>query len=170
MAAGIRQLSETDICDRFITPALQRAGWGVQQHILREYTLRPGRMVVGGQQAQRDKASILRADYVLLHKPNLPLAVLEAKDAGHAPGAGIPQALRYAELLDVPFCFSSNGAGFVFRDATLADGVLERTLSADELSSPAQLWARYCAWKGWTAPEQQIAASDYAPSKTPRYY
>ena len=170
MTAGSRQLSETDICDRFITPALQRAGWSVQQHILREYTLRPGRMVVRGQQARRDKASMLRADYVLLHKANLPLAVLEAKDASHAPGAGMPQALRYAELLDVPFCFSSNGTGFVFRDATLADGVLERTLSADELPSPAQLWARYCAWKGWTVPEQQIAASDYAPSKTPRYY
>lgn len=93
MTAGIRQLSATDICDRFITPALQR-----------------------------DKSFILRAGHVLLHKPSLPLAVLE------------------------------------------------RTLSADELPSPAQLWARYCAWKDWTAPEQLIAASDYAPSKTPRYY
>ena len=164
------QLSETDICDQYITPALQRAGWSIQQHILREYTLRPGRVVVRGQVAQRDKASILRADYVLFHKPNVPLAVVEAKDARHAVGAGMAQAIQYAELLGVPFCFASNGDGFVFRDATLADGVLERTLTLDEFPSPAELWAKYCAWKGWAPQVQQIAATDYSPSKTPRYY
>lgn len=93
------QLSETDICDQFITPALQQAGWSLQQHILREYTLRPGRVVVRGQSAHRDKASILRADYVLFHKPNLPLAVVEAKDAAHAVGAGMPQAIQYARTV-----------------------------------------------------------------------
>ena len=67
------QLSETDICDRFITPALVQAGWTREQHILREYTLRPGRVVVRGQASHRDKASMLRADYVLFHKPNVPL-------------------------------------------------------------------------------------------------
>ncbi|WP_311230891.1 EcoAI/FtnUII family type I restriction enzme subunit R [Acidovorax sp. WCS2018Noco2-16] len=164
------QLSETDICDQFITPALLGAGWSVQQHILREYTLRPGRVVVRGQSAQRDKSSILRADYVLFHKPNMPLAVVEAKDARHAVGAGMAQAIQYAQLLDVPFCFASNGDGFVFRDATLADGVLERNLTLDEFPSPAELWAKYCAWKGWAPQVQQIAATDYSPSKTPRYY
>lgn len=163
-------LSETDICDRFITPALQQAGWTLEQHILREYTLRPGRVVVRGQAAHRDKASILRADYALFHKPNLPLAVVEAKDAKHAVGAGMAQAIQYAQLLDVPFCFASNGDGFVFRDATLADGVLERNLTLDEFPSPAELWAKYCAWKGWAPQVQQIAATDYSPSKTPRYY
>ncbi|MBU1817549.1 MAG: DEAD/DEAH box helicase family protein, partial [Gammaproteobacteria bacterium] len=163
-------LSETDICDQFITPSLLRAGWTIQQHILREYTLRPGRVVVRGQAAHRDKASILRADYVLFHKPNVPLAVVEAKDAKHAVGAGMAQAIQYAQLLDVPFCFASNGDGFVFRDATLADGVLERNLTLDEFPSPAELWAKYCAWKGWAPQVQQIAAADYSPSKTPRYY
>ncbi len=163
-------LSETDICDRFITPAMERVGWTIQQHILREYTLRPGRVVVRGQAAHRDKASILRADYVLFHKPNLPLAVVEAKDAKHAVGAGMAQAIQYAQLLDVPFCFASNGDGFVFRDATLADGVLERNLTLDEFPSPAELWAKYCAWKGWAPQVQQIAATDYSPSKIPRYY
>ncbi len=67
------QLSETDICDRFITPALEQAGWTREQHILREYTLRPGRVVVRGQASHRDKASMLRADYVLFHKPNVRL-------------------------------------------------------------------------------------------------
>ncbi|MCL4771618.1 MAG: type I restriction enzyme HsdR N-terminal domain-containing protein, partial [Burkholderiaceae bacterium] len=144
------RLSETDICDQCITPALQRAGWSLQQHILREYTLRPGRVVVRGQAAHRDKASMLRADYVLFHKPNVPLAVVEAKDAKHSIGAGMPQAIQYAELLGVPFSFASNGDGFVFRDATLSDGVLERDITLDQFPTPAELWAKYCAWKGWT--------------------
>lgn len=163
-------LSETDICDRFITPALEQAGWTLEQHILREYTLRPGRVVVRGQASHRDKASMLRADYVLFHKPNVPLAVVEAKDAKHSVGAGMPQAIQYADLLGVPFSFASNGDGFVFRDATLSDGVLERDLTLDEFPTPAELWARYCAWKGWTPAVEHIAATDYAPSKTPRYY
>lgn len=164
------QLSETDICDRFITPALVQAGWTREQHILREYTLRPGRVVVRGQASHRDKASMLRADYVLFHKPNLPLAVVEAKDAKHSIGAGMPQSIQYAELLGVPFSFASNGDGFVFRDATLSDGVLERDLTLDQFPTPAELWAKYCAWKGWTPAVEHIAATDYAPSKTPRYY
>lgn len=164
------RLSETDICDQCITPALQRAGWSVQQHILREYTLRPGRVVVRGQAAHRDKASMLRADYVLFHKPNVPLAVVEAKDAKHSVGAGMPQAIQYAELLGVPFSFASNGDGFVFRDATLSDGVLERDIALDQFPTPAELWAKYCAWKGWMPAVEHIAATDYAPSKTPRYY
>ena len=163
-------LSETDICDRFITPALVQAGWTREQHILREYTLRPGRVVVRGQASHRDKASMLRADYVLFHKPNVPLAVVEAKDAKHSVGAGMPQAIQYAELLGVPFSFASNGDGFVFRDATLSDGVLERDLTLDQFPTPAELWAKYCAWKGWAPAVEHIAATDYAPSKTPRYY
>ena len=66
----------------------KRAG-RLEQHILREYTLRPGRVVVRGQASHRDKASMLRADYVLFHKPNVPLAVVEAKDAKHSVGAGM---------------------------------------------------------------------------------
>ena len=163
-------LSETDICDRFITPALVQAGWTREQHILREYTLRPGRVVVRGQASHRDKASMLRADYVLFHKPNVPLAVVEAKDAKHSVGAGMPQAIQYAELLGVPFSFASNGDGFVFRDATLSDGVLERDITLDQFPTPAELWAKYCAWKGWTPAVEHIAATDYATSKTPRYY
>ena len=162
--------SESDICDKRITPAIVRAGWNAMEQMLREYTLRPGRVVVRGQASHRDKASMLRADYVLFHKPNVPLAVVEAKDAKHSVGAGMPQAIQYAELLDVPFSFASNGDGFVFRDATLSDGVLERDLTLDQFPTPAELWAKYCAWKGWTPAVEHIAATDYAPSKTPRYY
>lgn len=164
------QLSESDICDKFIRPAMEQAGWNGMDQIFREYPLRAGRVVVRGSKAVRDQSTVLRADYALFHKANIPLAVVEAKDNNHAVGAGMAQALRYAELLDVPFSFSSNGDGFVFRDATLASGVLEQNLTLDEFPSPQELWRRYCAWKGWSAEVSRVAGFDYAPHKTPRYY
>ncbi len=165
-----KSMSESDICDKFIRPAMVAAGWQGFDQIYREFPLRAGRVVVRGNVAQRDKSTVLRADYALFYKANIPLAVVEAKDNQHAVGAGMAQAINYAQLLDVPFCFSSNGDGFVFRDATLSDGVLERNLSLDEFPSPAELWAKYCAWKGWSPQVQQVAAFDYAPDRTPRYY
>ena len=165
-----KSLSESDICDKFIRPAMERAGWNGMDQIYREYPLRAGRMVVRGRQARRDATTVLRADYALFYKINIPLAVIEAKDNRHAMGAGMAQAIHYGQLLEVPFCFSSNGDGFVFRDATLAEGVLERNLTLDEFPSPAELWARYCAWKGWSDEVRQVTESDYAPAKTPRYY
>jgi type I restriction enzyme, R subunit len=164
------KLSETDICEKFISPALVKAGWDVYAQIFREYPLRAGRVVVRGRQAKRDAATVLRADYALFYKANIPLATIEAKDNAHAIGAGMAQAINYAELLEVPFSFSSNGDGFVFRDATLSDGVLERNLSLDEFPSPQELWAKFCAWKGWTPEQSEISGFDYAPSKVPRYY
>ncbi len=165
-----KNLSESDICDKFIRPAMEAVGWNGMDQIYREFPLRAGRMVVRGNKAQRDKRTVLRADYALFYKANIPLAAVEAKDNHHAAGAGMAQAIQYAQLLDVPFSFSSNGDGFVFRDATLATGVLETTLTLDEFPSPEALWSRYCAWKGWSPQVQQVAASDYSPSKTPRYY
>jgi type I restriction enzyme R subunit len=126
-----KNLSEADICEKFITPAIQQAGWDTVEQIFREYTLRPGRVVVRGNRAARDKSSILRADYVLFYKGNIPLAVVEAKDNNQAVGAGMPQAISYAELLGIPFSISSNGDGFVFRDATMANGVLESMLTME---------------------------------------
>ncbi|MFM2263618.1 MAG: hypothetical protein RI959_2294, partial [Pseudomonadota bacterium] len=124
-----KNLSESDICDKFIRPAMVAAGWVGMDQLYREFPLRAGRVVVRGQKAQRDKATVLRADYALFYKANIPLAVVEAKDNNHAVGAGMGQAIQYAELLGVPFAFASNGDGFVFRDATLADGVLERSIT-----------------------------------------
>jgi type I restriction enzyme R subunit len=165
-----KDLSESDICDKFIRPAMEAAGWNGMDQIYREFPLRAGRVVVRGQKSYRDKNTVLRADYALFHKLNIPLAVVEAKDNNHAVGAGMAQAINYAQLLDVPFSFSSNGDGFVFRDATMATGVLEQTISLDEFPSPAELWRRYCAWKGWTPEVERVAGFDYSPSKTPRYY
>ncbi|MBL8477071.1 MAG: DEAD/DEAH box helicase family protein [Methyloversatilis sp.] len=165
-----KNLSESDICDKFIRPAMETAGWNGMDQIYREFPLRAGRVVVRGQKAYRDKTTVLRADYALFYKLNIPLAVVEAKDNSHAMGAGMAQAINYAQLLEVPFSFSSNGDGFVFRDATMATGVLEQTLSLEEFPSPTELWRRYCTWKGWTPEVERIAGFDYSPSKTPRYY
>jgi type I restriction enzyme, R subunit len=165
-----KSLSEADICAKYITPALNPAGWDEAEQVYRKYTLRPGRVVVRGHKASRDKKSVLRADYVLFYKASIPLAVIEAKDNSHAVGAGIAQAINYAELLGVPFSFASNGDGFVFRDATLTGEVLEANLTLDQFPAPADLWERLCAWKGWTPEVRQLTEQPYAPSKTPRYY
>ena len=163
-------LSESDICDKFIRPAMERAGWNGMDQIYREFPLRAGRVSVRGNKSHRDQSTVLRADYALFYKANIPIATIEAKDNNHAMGAGMAQAINYAALLNVPFCFSSNGDGFVFRDATLANGVLETNLTLAEFPSPQDLWERYCAWKGWTPAVRHVTESDYSPSKTPRYY
>lgn len=165
-----KKLSESDICDKFIRPAMEQAGWNGLDQIYREFPLRAGRVSVRGNKAHRDQSTVLRADYALFFKANIPIAVVEAKDNNKPMGSGMAQAINYAELLGVPFCFASNGDGFVFRDATLADGVLEKNLSLEEFPSPQDLWERYCAWKGWTPAVRQVTEFDYSPSKTPRYY
>ena len=164
------KLSESDIGDKFIRPALVQGGWDSMEQIFAQYPLRAGRVVVRGNKAYRDESTVLRADYALFYKPNIPLAIVEAKKSRLSMSAGMQQAIAYAQLLDVPFSFSSNGDGFVFRDATLATGVLEQNLTLEEFPSPQELWRRYCAWKGWSAEESRVAGFDYAPHKTPRYY
>jgi len=168
-----KNLSESDICDKFVRPAMVDAGWHGFDQIYAQYPLRAGRVVVRGKTAKRDQSTVLRADYALFFKANIPLAVVEVKKARLSMSAGTQQAIHYAQLLDVPFSFASNGDGFVFRDATLASGVLEQNLTLDQFPSPQELWARYCQWKGWTTEVQSVAGFDYAlatTAKTPRYY
>lgn len=126
-----KNLSESDICDKYISPAMETAGWNGMDQIYREFPLRAGRLVIGGQKSYLDKTTVLRANYALFYKLNIPLTVVEAKDNHHALGAGMAQTINYAQLLDVPFSFSSNVDGFAFRDATMATGVLEQTISLD---------------------------------------
>jgi len=163
-------LSERDICTKFILPALEAAGWDRQSQLFEEFPLRVGRVVVRGNKGKRDPGTVRRADYVLFHKPGIPLAVIEAKDANHTIRDGIQQALAYAAMLDVPFAFSSNGSGFLFHDATGADGVIERELAIGEFPSPEELWSRYAAWKGLPPEQAPLLAQDYHPGKRPRYY
>ncbi len=164
-------LSESDICAKYITPALHEAGWDETLQIRREVTFTKGRIIVRGKLVARGQAK--RADYVLHYQPNIPLAVIEAKDASHSIGDGMQQALDYATTLDVPFVFSSNGDGFLFHDRTGTGEALETTLALDAFPSPAELWARYRTWKGLDPEAEQVVLQPYhddGGGKGPRYY
>lgn len=168
-----KDLSERDICTKFITPAIvDTAKWNRDTQIREQVYLTKGRILVKGKLHTRGERKF--ADYVLYYKTNIPLAIIEAKDNTHTIRAGIQQAISYAELIDVPFAYSSNGDGFIEHDRLVKDGQKERELSLDEFPTPEKLWERYCQHKGIaTQKEQKISSQDYYPSpenKTPRYY
>ena len=164
------RLSESDVCAKYITPALHQAGWNEAQ-IRREVSFTKGRIIVRGKLVSRGEGK--RADYVLYHKPNLPIGVIEAKDNMHAVGDGMQQALDYAEALHTPFVFSSNGGGFVFHDRTGLSPERETNLSMDAFPPPSELWTHYRTWKDLTPEAETVVSQDYfsdGSGKTPRYY
>jgi type I restriction enzyme R subunit len=166
-----KDLSERDICSKFIGPAVKRAGWDGMMQIREEVAFTKGRIIVRGKLVTRGKAK--RADYILYYKPNIPIAIIEAKDNNHSVGDGMQQALDYAVTLNIPFVFSSNGDGFVFHDRTGTSMEKESTLSLDAFPSPKDLWSRYRTWKGLTPDEEAIVLQDYfedGSGKGPRYY
>ena len=165
-----QKLTEQDVRTKFITPALRKAGWDEMTQLREEAHLTAGRINVRGKLVSRSRGK--RADYVLEYKPHIPVAVIEAKDNKHAIGDGMQQALDYAETLDVPFAFSSNGDGFVFHDRTGASDPREENLSLDAFPSPDALWGRYRAWKGLTPEAEAVVLQDYHDEgeKRPRYY
>ncbi|MBR0749112.1 DEAD/DEAH box helicase family protein [Bradyrhizobium japonicum] len=166
-----RGLSERDICTKFITPALRSAGWDEMLQIREEVGFTKGRIIVRGKLVTRGRAK--RADYVLYYKPNIPLALIEAKDNTHSVGDGMQQGLDYAATLDIPFVFSSNGDGFVFHDRTGLSVPVEATLGLDAFPSPADLWARYRDWRGLDPEAERVVLQDYfddGSGKAPRYY
>ncbi|HFF9477217.1 TPA: EcoAI/FtnUII family type I restriction enzme subunit R [Serratia marcescens] len=170
--AGVNKthLTETDIITKFILPAVKEAGWDVMSQIRQEVKLRDGKIVVRGKLASRIK--VKSADIVLYHKPNLPLAVIEAKANQHAIGKGMQQGLDYAGLLDVPFVFASNGDGFIFHDKTNSQQ-LESEIALSDFPTPEQLWQKYCVWKGFTQEQLPVISQDYyddGSGKSPRYY
>jgi len=166
-----KKLSERDICSKFINPALEQAGWAAHQ-IREEVTFTNGQIMVRGKLHTRGERK--RADYVLYYKKNIPLAIIEAKDNNHSIGAGMQQALAYADCLQVPFIFSSNGDGFLFHDQTGLFGEVEQELGLDEFPSPEHLWKLYEQHKGLTTPKsKQIVEYPYyddGSGRTPRYY
>ena len=166
-----KKLSERDICSKFINPALEKAGWTAQQ-IREEVTFTNGQIMVRGKLHTRGERK--RADYVLYYKKNIPLAVIEAKDNNHSVGAGMQQALGYADSLAVPFVFSSNGDAFLFHDHTGLFGAVEQELSLDEFPSPEHLWKLYEQHHGIESERsKQIVEYPYyddGSGKTPRYY
>jgi type I restriction enzyme R subunit len=166
-----KSLTERDICTKFILPAVKRAGWDEMVQVREEVYFTKGRIIVRGKLVTRGKAK--KADFVLYHKPNIPIALIEAKDNNHSVGDGIQQGLDYAATLNVPFVFSSNGDGFVFHDRTGRSVPIETNLGLDAFPSPADLWARYCAWQGLDAEAEHIVLQDYfddGSGKAPRYY
>ena len=106
-----KKLSEEDIKMKYITPAIEQAGWDIKKQVRAEYTFTDGRVIVRGNVTTRGKKK--RADYILFYKHNMPLAIIEAKDNRHSVGAGMQQGLEYGEILDIPFVYSSNGDGFL---------------------------------------------------------
>lgn len=166
-----KDLSERDICSKYVGPAVKRAGWDGMLQIREEVAFTKGRIIVRGKLVSRGKAK--RADYILYYKPNIPIAIIEAKDNNHSVGDGMQQALDYAATLNIPFVFSSNGDGFVFHDRTGISPEKEANLTLDQFPSPKELWEKYRTWKGLTPDEEEIILQDYyddASGKAPRYY
>lgn len=167
-----RNLSETDIRTKFITPAIIASGWDKYFHFREEFTA--GKIKVIGNKATREPSKKL--DYLLFYKPHLPIAIIEAKDNTHSLGQGMQQALNYADILlgnqiDVPFVYSSNGDGFLEHDRTTGK---ERQLQLNEFPTPEDLWVRYKDYKNIdTEIKEHVATLPYFmddPKRKPRYY
>ena len=174
MSIDKKSLSERDICTQFISPAIQQAGWDFATQVREEVFFTAGQIIVRGKQIRRGERKF--ADYVLYHRPNLPIAVIEAKDNNHPVGGGMQQALAYADdesALALPFVFSSNGDAFLFHDKTDTGAAVEQEIPLDAFPSPDELWSRYCQWKGLNDDAQQVVSSEFysdGGKKTPRYY
>ncbi|MDX2249392.1 MAG: DEAD/DEAH box helicase family protein [Bacteroidia bacterium] len=167
-----KRLTERDICTKFITPALENAGWDKLTQLMEEVTFTDGKIYVRGKITARGAHK--RADYILYYKPNIPIAIVEVKDNNHSLRAGLQQALEYARILDIPCVFSSNGDGFLFHNRTASEGNMETELSIDHFPSPEQLWQLYKKYKGIKTPEaEKVVAQDYyfdSSGRSPRYY
>ncbi len=166
-----KELSETDIRTKYITPAIEHSGWNPISQMREEYSITKGRIIARGKICKREKP--LRADYVLFYKSNKPIAIIEAKDNNHSIGDGMQQALLYAKMMDVPFVFTSNGDGFLFHNKYITEGDVETTLSLDEFPSPDTLWKMYLEKAHINPSQEKVINEPYFtdnPNKQPRYY
>lgn len=167
-----KNLSERDICSKFINPALLKAGWNMKTQVREEVSFTDGRIIVQGKLYTRGKSK--RADYILYYKSNVPIAIIEAKDNKKSVGSGMQQALEYSEILQIPFVFTSNGDSFIFHDKTAESGELEKEISLDAFPSPEELWIKYLKYVEIETPEaKEIVEQDYHiddSGMNPRYY
>lgn len=167
--SSMKNLTEEDIKNRHITPAIEAAGWAKEQ-VLMEYYFTDGPVIVRGNTTTRGRRK--KADYLLTHKNGtIPLAIVEAKDANHSVGAGIQQAIEYASVLDIPFAYSSNGSGFIEHDFFTGT---EREISLSSFPSEAELWERFTEFKALDDRQVEIISEsdhyDIFTQKKPRYY
>ena len=166
-----KEMSEQDIRTKYITPAILAAGWNIELQIREEVSFTKGKITVRQKIVKRGEQK--RADYILYWKPNIPLAIVEAKDNKHNIADGMEQALNYAEILDIPFVFTSNGDGFSFYDKT-AEHDVQIELTLEQFPSPEELWTRYKKFKGITEASEKVVSQDYYynpnDDRKPRYY
>lgn len=166
-----KQMSEQDIRTKYITPAILASGWDRDLQMREEVSFTKGKITVRRKIVKRGEQK--RADYILYWKPNIPLAIVEAKDNNHNIADGMEQALNYAEILDIYFVFTSNGDGFSFYDKT-AEHDVQIELTLDQFPSPEELWVRYKKFKGIIKASEKVVAQDYYynpnDDKKPRYY
>ncbi|MBB3695956.1 DEAD/DEAH box helicase family protein [Flammeovirga yaeyamensis] len=164
-----KQLSERDICTKFITPAIINAGWNIKKQVREEVSFTDGRIIVQGKMHARGKRK--RADYILFNKPNEAIAIIEAKDNKKPVGSGMQQALEYADILQVPFVFTSNGDSFVFHDKTTNT---EQEIALEDFPSPETLWDKYLNFIGIKDESaKKVVEQEYyidESGMTPRYY
>lgn len=161
------QLSEEDVRNMYITPALTKK-WNLEKQIRSEVYFTAGRVIVRGNMSARKKGE--KADYILYYNSSKPIAVVEAKKNTLSVGAGMQQAMNYAKILDIPFAYSTNGKAFLEHDFLTGK---EREISMDEFPSPEELWNRYKIGKNLTLDEEKIINEPYyyAPgTNKPRYY
>lgn len=163
-----KEMTESDICMKFITPSIEKAKWDLNKQVRREVYFTEGKIIVAGKTVKRGKRKFV--DYILEYKPNIPVAIVEAKKNDLSIGEGMQQALGYAEALDIPFVFTSNGDGFIFHDR--ASGK-ETEIGLNEFPNPKNLWEKYKQYKGITENIEDSVTADYfyEPGfKQPRYY
>ena len=169
-----KELSESDICDKYITPAITNAGWDPMSQVRREFSLTPGPVIVRGNLSARNKKKKKFADYALFWELSVPIAVIEAKENNHTVSHGMQQALGYAEIMGVPSAYSSNGDAFASHNKTAAEGEdIETEFPLEDFPSPEVLWKRYKQHRGIKDEDEEIVLQPYytdGSGKEPRYY
>ena len=154
-----KSLSERDIITKYILPAIEASGWDKQTQIREEVSFTAGRIFVKGKKTKRGEKK--RADIIIYYKPNIPVAVVEAKDNTHTVGAGMQQALEYAGTLDIPVAISSNGDGFVIQyrkncgpQGADSKAIVSENADLNHFPTPDELWDCYKRYNGLASKEE----------------
>lgn len=164
-----QNLSEEDIKYQFITPAIEKAGWGKDNISMeKQVVFTDGKINLKGNFTVRGQKK--RADYMLFYNRATPIAIVEAKDANHSVSHGLQQAKEYCAMMDIPFAYSSNGFGF--QEFDFLTGI-ERTLTIDEFPTKEELYARFLEESNLSPEEKKIIEQPYCTGREiypPRYY